>query len=105
MAAPQPGRNQSLNPLVSTEELAQHSDWRIFDCRHDLMNAALGEQQYAEAHIPGAQFAHLDRDLSAEKNGSNGRHPLPDAKTFIAWLGRQGLNLSDTVVCYDGGNG
>ena len=63
----------------------------MFDCRHDLANPALGEQQYHEAHIPGALFAHLDRDLSAAKTGSNGRHALPEAKTFIGWMGRQGL--------------
>jgi len=94
-----------MNALVSTEELAQHPEWRVFDCRHDLANPAAGEQQYQQAHIPGALFAHLDRDLSAQKSGSNGRHPLPEARSFIAWLGKQGLKLSDTVVCYDGGPG
>jgi thiosulfate/3-mercaptopyruvate sulfurtransferase len=94
-----------LSPLVSTDELGKHPEWRVFDCRHDLANPALGEQQYAEAHIPGALFAHLDRDLSGARTGANGRHPLPEAKTFIAWLGRQGLKPTDTVVCYDGGGG
>jgi thiosulfate/3-mercaptopyruvate sulfurtransferase len=94
-----------MNPLVSTEELSQHPEWRVFDCRHDLMDAALGERQYAEAHIPGALFAHLDKSLSAQKTGKNGRHPLPEVKTFISWLGKQGVKLTDTVICYDGGNG
>jgi len=94
-----------LSTLVTTEELAQHPEWRIFDCRHDLANAALGEQQYAEAHLPGALFAHLDRDLSAPKTGGNGRHPLPEARAFISWMGKQGLKPADTVVCYDGGPG
>lgn len=94
-----------MNALTSSEELAAHPEWRVFDCRHDLANPALGEQQYLEAHIPGALFAHLDRDLSAPMTGRNGRHPLPEAKTFIAWLGRQGLKPTDTVVCYDGGAG
>lgn len=94
-----------MSALVSTEDLAQHPEWRVFDCRHDLANPAAGEQQYQEAHIPGALFAHLDRDLSAPTTGSNGRHPLPEAKTFIGWLGRQGLKPTDTVVCYDAGPG
>jgi thiosulfate/3-mercaptopyruvate sulfurtransferase len=100
-----PTGRKSVNPLVSTEALAAHPEWRVFDCRHDLFKPGLGEQQYQQAHVPGALFAHLDRDLSAPKNGSNGRHPLPEAKTFIGWLGRQGLKASDTVVCYDGGSG
>jgi len=94
-----------LSTLVTTEELAQHPEWRVFDCRHDLANAALGEQQYQESHIPGALFAHLDRDLSAPKSGGNGRHPLPEARSFITWMGKQGLKPTDTVVCYDGGPG
>jgi thiosulfate/3-mercaptopyruvate sulfurtransferase len=50
----------------------------------------LGRGEYAQAHIPGALFAHLDRDLSAPKTGKNGRHPLPDPATFGAWLGDRG---------------
>ena len=91
--------------LVSTQQLADHREWRVFDCRHDLANPDLGEKQYREGHIPGALFAHLDRDLSGAKTGKNGRHPLPERSVFIAWLGRQGLQPADTVVCYDGGNG
>ena len=94
-----------MNALVSTEELAQHPEWRLFDCRHDLANPAQGEQQYQEAHLPGALFANLDRDLSGAKTGQNGRHPLPEAKAFIHWLGKQGLQSTDQVVCYDGGSG
>jgi thiosulfate/3-mercaptopyruvate sulfurtransferase len=91
--------------LVSTAELGANPQWRIFDCRHDLANPALGEQQYREAHIPGALFAHLDRDLSAPKTGRNGRHPLPDPDDFVKWVGRSGLAPTDQVVCYDAGNG
>jgi thiosulfate/3-mercaptopyruvate sulfurtransferase len=96
----------NLTTLASTEQLASHlAEWRIFDCRHDLAKPALGEQQYGEAHIPGALFAHLDRDLSAPRDDRNGRHPLPYPGAFIAWLGQQGLRPEDQVVCYDAGNG
>jgi thiosulfate/3-mercaptopyruvate sulfurtransferase len=98
-------RARALNALIATDELFRHPQWRVFDCRHDLMKPELGESQYRTAHIPGAAFAHLDRDLSAPKNGTNGRHPLPDPQAFIAWLGRQGLKPTDTAVCYDGGSG
>ncbi len=94
--------------LVSTAELSRHladARWRVFDCRHDLARPALGETQYREAHLPGAVFASLDRDLSAPKDGTNGRHPLPDPGAFIAWLGQHGLRPDDRVVCYDAGNG
>jgi thiosulfate/3-mercaptopyruvate sulfurtransferase len=102
MGAARPG---TLSTLVATDELARHPEWRVFDCRHDLVKRELGEQQYRESHIPGAAFAHLDRDLSAPTTGRNGRHPLPDPETFIAWLGRQGLKSADPVVACDGGSG
>jgi thiosulfate/3-mercaptopyruvate sulfurtransferase len=95
----------SHSTLVSTQELAAHAEWRVFDCRHDLMKPDLGEQQYREAHIPGALFAHLDRDLSARRENRGGRHPLPYPGAFLAWLGQQGLRPGDQVVCYDAGSG
>jgi thiosulfate/3-mercaptopyruvate sulfurtransferase len=91
--------------LVGTAELAAHAEWRVFDCRHDLAKPGLGEEQYREAHIPGALFAHLDRDLSAPKTGRNGRHPLPDPKKFVTWLENNGVLRTDQVVCYDAANG
>ncbi len=102
MGAQRPG---TLNTLVATDELARHPEWRVFDCRHDLGKPELGEQQYRASHLPGAAFAHLDKNLSAPKTGTNGRHPLPDPKDFIAWLGKQGLKPTDQVVAYDGGPG
>lgn len=90
----------SFTTLVSTDELARHPEWRVFDCRHDLFKIDIGAEQYAQGHIPGAVFASMDRDLSAPA-GPRGRHPLPEADAFIAWLGRQGLKRGDQVVCYD----
>jgi thiosulfate/3-mercaptopyruvate sulfurtransferase len=92
--------------LVSTRELEKNlSRWRVFDCRHDLAQPDLGEQQYGEGHIPGALFAHLDRDLSGRKTGTNGRHPLPDPQDFAKWLEKTGLGPKDQAVCYDAGPG
>jgi len=94
--------------LVTTEVLAQHlqdAGWRVFDCRHDLAKPELGAAQYAEAHVPGALHAHMDRDLAARPNGRNGRHPLPAPEAFAAWLGAQGLRPEDQVVAYDAAGG
>lgn len=94
--------------LVSVDELQAHIDdagWRVVDCRHDLRNLDYGSQAYAKGHIPGAVFAHLDRDLSGEKNGSNGRHPLPDAAAFAARVGAWGIGPDTQVVAYDNEGG
>ena len=90
--------------LLSTADLAAHlskPDWAVVDCRFDLANTVWGEQQYLEAHIPGAVYAHLDRDLSGPKTGSNGRHPLPDMDQFKARLGEWGIGPNVQVAAYD----
>jgi len=103
MGSPRPG---AIAPLLSTSELAaQLAGWRVFDCRHDLAKPDWGLEEFRKSHIPGARFAHLDRDLSAPKTGRNGRHPLPEPAAFAAWLGAQGLEAADRIVCYDAGNG
>lgn len=96
------------SPLITARDLAAHlgdPQWRVFDCRHDLTNPAFGELAFAEGHIPGAQFVHLDRDLSGAKTGRNGRHPLPDRSAFAARLGELGVGNSTRVVAYDDAGG
>jgi thiosulfate/3-mercaptopyruvate sulfurtransferase len=90
--------------LISAQTLQQHLNdpsWVIFDCRHDLFDLAKGERLYREGHIPGAHFANIDIDLSGEKTGKNGRHPLPSPAAFIAFLARHGVSNQSTIVAYD----
>jgi len=94
--------------LVSSAELAAHLDdpaWTVFDCRHDLAKPEAGAQDYAKAHIPGARFLHLDRDLSAPPTGKNGRHPLPDPGAFMRTLAAAGVDATRQVVVYDADTG
>ena len=94
--------------LISTEDLAAHLGDRayvIVDCRFDLANAGWGEREYEVAHIPGAGYAHLDRDLSGTKTGANGRHPIPDAGTLALVFGRLGITDGVQVIAYDQDSG
>ena len=94
--------------LVAPEELAQHLDdpeWVVFDTRHDLAHRETGREAYAEGHIPGAYFLHIDEDLSAPKTGTNGRHPLPDLQAFAERVNRCGVHPGTRVVAYDDAGG
>jgi thiosulfate/3-mercaptopyruvate sulfurtransferase len=70
-----------------------------------LTNPEFGTTAYAQSHIPGARFAHLDRNLAAPLTGRNGRHPLPDPKVFAEWLSRMGVSNDNQVIGYDNAGG
>ena len=97
--------------LVRAGELAAHlgePGLRIVDARFVLGGAApeAGESAWREAHLPGAGYVHLDRDLSDHrKPASHGRHPMPDAEDFVALLARLGIAPGDQVVAYDAVDG
>ena len=77
----------------------------ILDCRHDLAQPDWGAQQYRARHVPGAVFAHLDRDLAGPRTGTNGRHPLPPPEAFAARLRHWGVGAHSRVVAYDDAQG
>ncbi len=97
-----------LTTLVSVADLAAHIadlQWIIFDCRHDLADIEAGRRAYAQSHVPGAHFLHLDDDLSGLKTGQNGRHPLPDPANFCARLAGLGMSEGKQAVAYDASGG
>ncbi len=98
----------TFNTLIGTDPLRallqSGRPLRIFDASFELMNPAAGEQQYLEAHIPGAVYAHLDQALSAKGDAtaaSGGRHPLPSREKFAQWLSSVGLSNDMQAVVYD----
>ena len=94
--------------LIDATTLASQSgrdDLALFDCRAELGNPHWGEAEYARAHLPGAQFLHLDHDLSSPVSANSGRHPLPDPDAFARRLGQLGAGTGSQLVAYDQGNG
>jgi thiosulfate/3-mercaptopyruvate sulfurtransferase len=98
--------------LISATELAQHAlepNWVVIDCRHDLAMPDAGRLAFEAGHIPGAQFAHADHDLSGSKTDAQGRfrgrHPLPERAEFIETLRRWGVTNNSQVVAYDAHGG
>lgn len=75
----------------------------IVDCRYDLADPEAGLRAYRAGHVPGAVYAHLDRDLSDLSRIASGlgRHPLPDAAAFLRTLRSWGWRAGLPVVAYD----
>lgn len=100
---------RNYTTLISADQLLAliESDQplMVFDCSFDLMKPQAGDAQFAEAHIPGAVRADLDRHLSAAHGdpsaASGGRHPLPSREAFAAWLASVGFSNDMQAVVYD----
>jgi thiosulfate/3-mercaptopyruvate sulfurtransferase len=94
--------------IVSTSLLHQNlgqPDWVVIDCRFDLQNPQWGFEDYQQAHIPGAAYAHLDNDLAAPVTPETGRHPLPDPEKMAERLGSWGVGSHSQVIVYDTSGG
>ena len=74
-------------------------DLRIADVRWYVGEPERGRREYDDAHIPGAIFVDLDRDLADP--GGAGRHPLPDPAVFAQRMGQLGFGSGDLIVVYD----
>jgi thiosulfate/3-mercaptopyruvate sulfurtransferase len=96
---------RTLIDVRSLQELQGSPGLAVVDCRFDLMNPAAGRQAYVNAHIPGAVYADLNKDLSAPMSEDTGRHPLPSPQAFARRLGELGIGDGTQVVAYDDANG
>ena len=92
------------NTIISATKLAEivaNDNVRVFDCRFALKDPQGGLNKYREGHIPGAQFADMDTQLSSAMTETSGRHPLPDADAFLEQLRSWGISNSTQVIAYD----
>ena len=96
-------------PLITAATLAERLEGGtptvLIDASFDLADPAAGERSYRDAHLPGAHYLHLDRDLADHAAASDGRfrgrHPLPTREAFAATLGHLGITPASSVVVYD----
>ncbi len=94
--------------LLTAQELldTSHDNNRlVIDCRFVLSDPDSGYRDYLQEHIPGAFYAHLDNELSSPVTALSGRHPLPGADRFAAFLARCGWRPGMELVAYDHADG
>lgn len=91
-------------PLITAHELRSLSiPVRLLDARPD-------PAEFAAGHLPGAQHADLNRQLSTASDPGHdpamgGRHPLPPLPRFAAQVGAWGIGPATRVVLYDANGG
>ena len=96
-------------PLIRADELrALAGAVCVLDARFDLARPDAGAEAFLAGHIPGAQYVHLDCDLSAKGDVPalcGGRHPLPTREHFAATVARLGITPATPVVVCDAQGG
>lgn len=97
--------NSALIQAADLAALLGEAELLIVDCRFDLADTGFGQRAYEQAHLPGAIYAHLDRNLSGPVTAQSGRHPLPSPEAFAATLARWGVTRATRIVAYDQGPG
>ncbi len=86
--------------LISVSDLQalqkSQQPFMIFDCSFELNQPETGVQKFAEAHIPGAVYAHLDNALSARHNTSH-NPPLheKDSSSLLSQRGSPSLSAAE----------
>lgn len=97
-----------FDTLISTNDLSMNlkdPDWVVIDCRFELTDKEWGAEEYAALHIPGAVYAHLEKDICGPITPTSGRHPLPEPDVFLSAMRRLGINHNSQVVVYDATGG
>ena len=74
----------------------------LLDVRYSALSGP-DRAGYRAAHIPGAVFVDLDRELAGAVSAGTGRHPLPDVAVLQAFARSWGVRSDSHVVVYDEG--
>ena len=93
--------------IIDVEQLSNQfgQDWVVVDCRYNLADADSGYESYLKAHIAGALYADIHKDLSGEPITDHGRHPLPGADNLRKFFSSLGINKEKQVIAYDASSG
>ena len=91
------------SPLINPRDITLGNAITIIDAR----SGPDAFERYQANHLAGALHADLDKDLSVKPKDPayGGRHPLPEAKDFAAYVGKLGITPTTSVIVYDDKNG
>lgn len=99
----------NFQTLITAAQALEHigdANWAFVDCRFLLSDPDCGFRDYQTAHIKGAVFADLNRELSAPViPGVTGRHPLPSEESISKVFSSLGIDPQTQVVAYDEAGG
>ncbi len=95
----------NFTTLISVEGLEKflsNPNWVVIDCRFWLDDTEKGRSDYLAGHIPGANYVHLDDDITGPiVTAETGRHPLPAIADLANLFGSWGIDQDTQVVVYD----
>jgi len=90
-----------IEPVVAPEMVATFPHAVLADVRWYL-DGRDGRAAYEQAHLPGAVWVDLDRQLAGHGlPATEGRHPLPTPGDFAASMGELGIGDGSVVIAYD----
>ncbi len=99
-------RRPAVPPIVDTAWVAALESPPVLADVRWYLDGRDGREAFEAGHLPGAVFVDLERDLCAhDQPASEGRHPLPDPRSFAEAMGRLGIGDESVVVAYDDGGG
>ena len=93
-----------MKNFISVQDLKDRLDDAnlvVVDTRFNLKDPTEGHKLFKEAHISGAVYFDLDKDLSSPPQAHGGRHPLPEVQGFVRKLELAGIGDETSVVVYD----
>jgi thiosulfate/3-mercaptopyruvate sulfurtransferase len=91
----------SIAPFVDAAWLTRRLDAVVLADVRWYLDGRSGEEAFAAAHLPGAVYVSVDRDLAAPASPEHGRHPLPAPEDFAAAMSALGIGDGALTVAYD----
>ena len=91
-----------MSIFIEANEIPKDEPYKLIDTRFSLLDVNEGFAMYEAAHIEGAVYWDLNKDLS-DMASNEGRHPMPSKEQLTALFERSGLTLNDVIYIYDQG--